>query len=242
MSSNLSELRKLTTLRLPWVLLSVAVLMSAVVGAVNVHELGDVTEVSYADVGLAATQPAWFLLVVAAVLAAAGEFQHRTVVTTLLSTPNRVSVLASKAAVATGFGAVLTTTAIATSVTSGAVTAAVDGLSIHAGGADEWWAVAGAVVVGGLWAVMASALGLLTRSTAVALTAVLLWKFVLEGLVPVVLRHPGFSDWTPSGAAAAVVGAHGAGPRPALGALVLIGYAFATCVAAGVTFVSRDPV
>ena len=242
MKSSLSELRKLTTLRLPWVLLSVAVLLSAVVGAVNVHELGDVARVSYADVGLAATQPAWFLLVVAAVLAAAGEFQHKTVVTTLLATPNRVSVLAWKAAVATGFGIVLTTIAIATSVASGAVMAAVDGLTVRGGDTEQWWAVAGAVVVGGLWAVMASALGLLTRSTAVALTAVLLWKFVLEGLVPVVLRHPGFSDWMPSGAAAAVVGAHGDGPSPALGALVLVGYALATCVAAGVSFVSRDPV
>lgn len=237
----LSEIRKLTTLRLPWALLSMAAVLSATIGAVNVHQLSPSRHLAYPAVGLAATQPAWFLLVVVAVLATAGEFQHRTVVTTLLATPNRVSVLVWKAAAATAFGVVLTTTAIASSLMSGLVTATVDGVSVRGGSTAEWLGVAGAVVVGGLWAVMASALGLLTRNTAVALTAVLLWKFVIEGVLPVVLRHPGISGWTPSGAAGAVVNAPGTSLSAPVGALVLVAYAVALCVAAAISFLSRDP-
>jgi ABC-2 type transport system permease protein len=175
------------------------------------------------------------------VLASAGEFQHRTVVTTLLAMPNRVGVLARKAVAATAFGVLLTTTAIASSILSGFVTATMDGASVRGGGIDEWLAVAGAVVVGGLWAVMASALGLLTRSTAVSLTAVLLWKFVIEGIIPIVLRHPGFGAWMPSGAAAAVVDAPGGSLSAPLAALVLAGYGLALCLAAAFSFLTKDP-
>jgi hypothetical protein len=241
MNVNVSELRKLTSLRLPWVVLSVAAVLSATIGAVNVHQLGRSGHIGYPAVGLAAAQPSWFMLVVVAVLASAGEFQHRTVVTTLLATPNRVGVLARKAVAATAFGVLLTTTAIASSILSGFVTATMDGASVRGGGIDEWLAVAGAVVVGGLWAVMASALGLLTRSTAVSLTAVLLWKFVIEGIIPIVLRHPGFGAWMPSGAAAAVVDAPGGSLSAPLAALVLAGYGLALCLAAAFSFLTKDP-
>jgi hypothetical protein len=101
--------------------------------------------------------------------------------------------------------------------------------------------VLGAVALGGLWAVLGTALGLLTRSTSLALTTVLLWKFVLEGVVPVVARQPELSEWMPSGAGAAVIGAEGATIPALLGAVVVLGYAAALATLAGATFIRRDP-
>jgi ABC-2 type transport system permease protein len=236
-----TEIRKLSTLRFPWVALAVATVLAAALGALDVHALADESRVSVPDVAVGVAEPAWFLVVVVAVLAAASEFQHGTVVTTLLSNPRRTGVLASKAAASAGFGVVLTAGATVAAVASGVVTAAVEDLPLALGSPAEWAGAFGAVLLGGLWAVVATALGLLTRSTALALTAVLLWKFVLEGIVPVVARAPGLSDWLPSGAASAVIGAEGSDLPALVGAVVALGYAAALAALAGVSFVRRDP-
>jgi hypothetical protein len=97
------------------------------------------------------------------------------------------------------------------------------------------------VVVGALFAVLAGGLGMLTRSTALALTALLLWRFVGEGVLPIVLRRPGISDWTPTGVAQTLVGSEAqVGTVLASGAL-LLGYTALVMGAAGVAFLRRDP-
>jgi len=53
--------------------------------------------------------------------------------------------------------------------------------------------------------VLSSALGLLTRSTAFAFTALLLWKFVPEDIGPVVTHRPELAHWMPSYVAIAFV-------------------------------------
>ena len=242
MTAIRSETRKLSTLRLPRTALAAATVLAGALGALNVHALADTTRVTVADVAVGVAEPAWFLVVVVAVLAAASEFQHGTVVTTLLATPRRPVVLAAKAGAAATFGVLLTSVAALTAVTAGVVTAAVEDLPLHLGSPAELAGAMGAVGLGGLWAVVATSLGVLTRSTALALTAVLLWKFVLEGIVPVVSRTPELSDWMPSGAGAAVIGAEGAGLHPVLGAVVVVGYAAVLAALAGASFLRRDSI
>jgi len=241
MNSTRSEIRKLTTLRLPRVTLAGAALLAGALGALNVHALAGTSRVTVADVAVGVAEPAWFLVIVVAVLAAASEFQHRTVVTTLLASPRRTAVLGAKATAAAAYGAVLTAVAAVTAVTAGAVTAGVEDLPLHLGAPADLAGVLGAVALGGLWAVAATALGLLTRSTAPAITAVLLWKFVLEGVVPVAARNPELSEWMPSGAGAAVLGAEGATMPALVGVVVVLGYAAALAALAGASFVHRDP-
>jgi ABC-2 type transport system permease protein len=236
-----SEIRKLTTLRLPWLALATVALLAAALGAINIHALAADTRVTLFGLAAAVAEPAWFLIVVVAVLAAAAEFQHATVVTTLLINPRRPAVLIAKAVASAGYGVVLTAVAGVTAVAAGAVTAAVEELPLHLGSPTELGGALGAVALGGIWAVAATSLGMLTRSTALALTAVLLWKFVLEGIVPVVLRNPEVSQWMPSGAGAAVIGAPGADMPALLGAVVVAGYAAALAALAGATFLRRDP-
>ena len=85
-----------------------------------------------------------------------------------------------------------------------------------------------------LHALLGVAVGTLLRNTAAAVGAVLVWAFVVEGIVPVVTRRPEIGDWLPSGAVApGARGAHRAGPaRPAAAAALLLGYTVAL-VAAG---------
>jgi ABC-2 type transport system permease protein len=236
-----SELRKLTTLRLPYVVLAAATVLSAVIGVATVTSLPDGAPATLATIGRAPTDAAWFLVTVVAVLAAAGEFQFRTVRTTVLTNPRRRSVLAAKTIVAASYGVVTTVTAVVVATTAGAVTAVVGDVAVSSGNLRDWGAVLGAVLVGGLWAVLASALGVLTRSSAFALTALLLWRFVGEGIAPVILRRPGMVDWLPNGAASHLVDPTRGATAVASGGLVALGYVVAACLAASWVFTHRDP-
>ena len=203
---------------------------------------GAKARIELSAVAIVSVEAAWSLVVVVAVLAAASEFEHRSILTTLLTTPRRDAVLVSKAAAAALFGALMTIASMTTALISGVLTATATDVALSAGPAVDWAAATGAVVLGGLWAVFASALGLLTRSTALAITALLLWKFVLEGVVPVVTRNPGLSDWTPGGAASAVLHPGGPGLSATPAVLIVLGYAVAMCALAAASFLARDPV
>jgi ABC-2 type transport system permease protein len=195
-----------------------------------------------ARVALAPAQPAWFVIIVVAVLASAGEFQHHTTRTTLLATPQRLRVMAAKSLTGAGIGAATVAGAAATAVLTSSVTQLVTGAPITIGPARDWAAAGGSMVVGAIWAVLATGLGVLTRSTAASITVVLLWRFVGEVLVPALTRNPGLTRWTPSGAADALVGLGGPNvlPIPAAGAL-LVALTLVICGTAGVLFVRSDP-
>ena len=91
--------------------------------------------------------------------------------------------------------------------------------------------VPGAVVtvplLAALYGVLGASLGLLLRNTTAALGLALMWAFVIEGILPVLIRAPGVVRWLPEASANAVL--HGASATattlPAGAALaVLAGY------------------
>jgi ABC-2 type transport system permease protein len=237
-----AEYLKIRTLRLPvLVLLAGTVFSGAIgVGGVLMQKAGATVDVTQA--ARAVTAPMWFLVAVIAILTSAGEFQHHTIRSTLLTTPRRADVLISKALVMAGYGAAMTGLGMAASIGAVLVTGHLDGVPLHAGGPAAWSGLAGAVLAGALVAMLASALGMLARGTALAISALLLWYFVGEAVLPVLLRQPGISNWTPTGVATtlvdpasqelATVVASGAG---------LLGYAAIFSAAATWMFLRRDP-
>jgi ABC-2 type transport system permease protein len=235
-----AELLKLRTLRLPWVVGLLAVAFAAVIGIGNVAALEEGHRLGVTELARAPGQLLWFLVIVVAVMASAGEFQHRTIRTTLLAEPRKAVVLAAKAGAAATYGLIVTALGLAVATASGLVTAQVTGTHVHADPLGRWPLVLGTVVVGAVWAVVATAIGVLTRSTAVTITVVLLWRFVGEGILPVVLRRPGLSSWTPSGAADSLTGMPGHGMSIAAGGGLLLVYTAAVTLVAAAVFVGRD--
>jgi ABC-2 type transport system permease protein len=236
-----AEALKLRTLRMAWIVAALAVAVSAAIGFAGVRISTDAGEpLRLAELAGAPAQALWFLAIVAAVLASAGEFQHRTIRTTLLASPRRGRVLVAKSAVAGGYGSLLLLLGTAGAVVAGVVTAAGYGASFTGGGAS-WGHVAGAVAVGAVFAVLATGLGVLTRSTAAAIAAVLLWRFVGEGILPALLRQDGLTRWTPNGAAGALVGLGTHPLAPWAAGLMLASYAATVCGVAAVLFLRRDP-
>jgi hypothetical protein len=95
--------------------------------------------------------------------------------------------------------------------------------------------------VGTAFAVLATGLGVLTRSAAIAIGAVLLWRFVGEGILPAVLHNDGLTRWTPNGTAGALIGLGDHPLAPWAAALLLSGYTVAISAVAAVLFLHRDP-
>jgi ABC-2 type transport system permease protein len=239
-----AELLKLRTLRSPRWIAAGTVVLAGGIGAVGTRlAAADGETVAITELARAPMQPAWFAVIVLAVLASAGEFQHRAIRTTLFAAPRRLRVLLAKTVSAGLVGMAVVAVAVVSAVASGLVTAAGSAAEVTAGSGADLGLVAAGICLGGVWAIFATALGLLTRSTALALVVVLLWRFVGEGVVPVLLRDPGAYAWTPSGAAGALVSR--SGPEfllPDVGAALLLAlYVLALCGAAGALFVRRDP-
>jgi ABC-2 type transport system permease protein len=98
-------------------------------------------------------------------------------------------------------------------------------------------------VLAALYGVLGAGLGLLLRNTAAALGLALVWAFVVEGIVPVLIQAPGMVRWLPEAAANAVL--HGASATattlPAGAALaVLAGYAVALATGGAMVTTRRE--
>jgi hypothetical protein len=94
------------------------------------------------------------------------------------------------------------------------------------------------------YGVLGVALGLLLRNQTTALVTALVWQFVVEGVLPVVLRAPSLPTYLPGGAVSALVRlghhtAHGALPAWQGGAL-FTAYAVGLVLVAMVVAVPRD--
>src|SRR6266480_747613 len=146
---------------------------------------------------------AWIVL-------SAGEFRHRTSVTTFLGQPRRLRVVSAKLAAAA-------LTGVAAGLLAEALSAATSAAVLSAHHVPLHWAqpgVPGAVItvplLAALYGMLGAGLGLLLRNTAAALGLALIWAFVIEGIIPALTHEPGITRWLPEAAANAML--HGASP------------------------------
>jgi len=92
-----AERLKLRSVPLPRLMLILAALGAGFIAFVVVHTAKtEHTTVSPPNLVTAIAAPLWFLVVVVAVVASAGEFQHRTIQPTLLQIPHRGRLLLAK--------------------------------------------------------------------------------------------------------------------------------------------------
>jgi ABC-2 type transport system permease protein len=164
---------------------------------------------------------AWIVL-------SAGEFRHRTSVTTFLGQPRRLRVVSAKLAAAALTGVAAGLLAEALSAATSAAVLSAHHVPLHWAQPGMLGAVVAVPLLAALFGVLGASLGLLLRNTAAALGLALMWAFVVEGILPVLIRAPGMVRWLPEAAANAVL--HGASATattlPAGAALaVLTGYA-----------------
>lgn len=187
------------------------------------------------------------VLLVLAVLATASEFNWGTMRLTFQAVPSRVPALVAKVVIV---GAVGTALGLVVGFGSWGLASLVQpdaDLALHS--AAAWRSVLGQSLVFLCTAVAGVGVALLLRSVAFALTVVLVWTQVLEGVlvfIPGIGKH--LYQWMPFHAADQFVGAGGFGastlglPPAPLGPWGYLGYFAAICVAlfvAGVLVTAR---
>jgi ABC-2 type transport system permease protein len=242
-----AELLKVRTTRALWIAAAV-VLAYAVLGPVLVAAAPSGASVPALEPALLAeslrtpARLAGGALLLLGLLSATAEFAHGTVHTTRLAEPHSTRVLAAKVVALSVVGLVF-------GVMVGVVSmAATGGLLAAKGVAIEPLAhgvprLAGLLLVlTVLHAALGVAIGSLLRSTAAAVGTVLMWAFVVEGVLPVVARRPEITTWLPSGAVSQVLAEHappgGLGPWGA--AALLLGYAVVLVAASVATDRARE--
>jgi ABC-2 type transport system permease protein len=178
-----------------------------------------------------------------AIILTAGEFRHRTSVTTFLAEPRRLRAVRAKLAAAALTGVVVGLLAEVLSAVTAAVVLSTHGTPLHWTSAAVRWSLVAVPLLAAGYGVLGASLGLLVRNTAVAVGAALLWALVIEGILPSVTRTPGLIRWLPGNAANAVLNdatASAATLAAGAAAVLLIAYTTALAAAAATATVTRE--
>ena len=178
-----------------------------------------------------------------AIVLSAGEFRHRTSVTTFLGEPRRLQVVTAKVVAVAVAGVVVGLAAEALSIVTSAVVFSAEDVPLHWADPGVPAAIVTVPALAALYGVLGVGLGLLLRNTAAALGLALMWAFVIEGVLPAVTGEPGLTRWLPSGVGDAVLnGASSTASTLSAGAAlaVLIGYATVLAAAGAAVTVRRE--
>ncbi|MGP7999927.1 MAG: hypothetical protein ACLPKI_21825 [Streptosporangiaceae bacterium] len=239
-----AEVRKLTTVRAPWLLLAGGplIVLAGVTGLVqsgaNVHDPAT-QDTALAHVGLAAVFTLLF-----GILAVAGEYRHGTITDTFLSFPGRRTVIAAKLAVYGLTGALAGVVSSLVAVAATAAWWAAKGGSFQWSSTGTWRTLGGGVAVSIAFALIGVGVGALIRSLVAAVAATLAWVALVEGIAGQLLGS-GLARWLPFYASESLDQATLTAPAARLlpqwgGGALLLGYATVFAVAAVLTTLNRD--
>ena len=234
-----NEVRKLRTIRGPWLLLAAGPLLVSIGVAGEFAGGADVTQPGLAHLSVGHTGLVSLVALVFGITAVAGEYRNKTITDTYLSTPRRGRVLAAKFAVyitaGAAFGVVLAITAVIATVV--ALTA--NGGSLDLSNSDLWRTVAGRVAINAAFAAIGVSLGALIRNLAAALTVAFAWIALVEGLIGELIS--GLEPWFPFAGGQALARLPGAPDiSQSAGGLLLASYTVALAAIALATSIRRD--
>jgi ABC-2 type transport system permease protein len=237
-----TEILKLRTVRSPWLVLAagpvlvIAGISGLVVSGSNLHDQA-IQSRALSHVGLTSIFTLAF-----GILAVAGEYRHKTITDTYLSTPARGRVIGAKLivyAVAAALAGVCSTV-VALGVT--AAWWADKGVSFAWESSQLWTTIGGGIAWNAAFAAIGVGLGALIRSLVGAIAVALAWIALIEGIVGQLIGN--LARWLPFTAGQAL----GAGARAMIadhlprlaGGAVLLAYAALFAVLAVTTSIRRD--
>ena len=197
----------------------------------------------YEQLALAVSANATILFIVLGIIGTTQEYRHRTATPTFLASPHRGRVIIAK----------LVAYALA-AIPMAVVVIAVDVLvvSVYAGAKGAAPSLSGdnLRVLGGAWAalviytVIGVGVGALLRNQVGAIVGVLVYLFVVEGIISSIPATQGAYKWLPGGALEAMTATFNGTDllSPWQGGLVLLGYGILAAVLGTLLAVRRDVV
>ena len=234
-----NEIRKLRTIRGPWLLLAAGPVL-VVVGVVG--EVAGAADSTQPQTAIHAVAHAGVVSLVALILgitAVAGEYRHKTITETYLATPRRGRVIAAKFAVYTAVGAVFGLMLAVTAVIATAVAITANGGSLDLSNSDLRRTLAGGVACNAAFAAIGVSLGALIPNLAAAIATALAWIALVEGLIGELISD--LEAWMPFAGGQALGRLPGAPDISQwAGGLLLAGYTVVFAVLAVTTSIRRD--
>ena len=234
-----NELRKLRTIRGPWLLLAAGPVLLIVGVAGEVAAAADVNQPELAALSASHTGLVSLVALVFGITAVAGEYRHMTITDTYLATPRRGRVVAAKFAVYTAVGVIFGVVLAVTAVVATAVAIIANGGAFDLASSDLWRTLAGGVAVNAAFAALGVSLGSVIRNLAAALASALAWIALVEGLIGELISD--LEAWLPFAGGQALGRMHGAPDISQwAGGLLLAGYTVVFAAIALTTSVRRD--
>lgn len=238
-----TEVLKLRTVRSPWLLLvaSPLLVIAGISGAVNSSK--DPLDASLQSQALAHVGLTSIFTLVFGILVIAGEYRHKTITDTYLSTPARGRIIAAKLFVSAVLG--LASGVVSTLVGLGVAAAwwQGKGATFAWSSSAMWTTIGGGVLWNAAFAAVGVGIGALVRSLVGAIALALAWIALVEGIVGQLVGN--LARWLPFNAGQAL----GAATKPMIsddllprwgGGVVLAVYTLLFAVLAVVTSVRRD--
>ena len=261
-----SELRKIRSTRLWWILLLIAAATVAVFAGSFAFALAfgseglqatdggpqqlDATTVAITVYTMGVSLGYVFPMVLGA-LTVTGEFRHRTIDTTLLAEPRRGRVILAKFIAVLPYAVLYGIVSIAVGVGVGVAALGIAGEPTALDDPEVWRALAMGVVSLTTWALVGVGFGSLITNQIVVIVALLAWTQLVEPIVRLALGFleplRGVGAYLPGAAGEAMVGASfysasGAGDllAPWAGFAVLLGYAAIAAIGGWLVTFRRD--
>jgi ABC-2 type transport system permease protein len=250
-----SEWIKATSTKMWWILFIFGALLTVLSTGgqlllVGVTEVAgeEIQEMGFTDEGmmrglLATMGSAQLIALILGILGFTGEYRHMTITDTFLTEPRRSVLIAAKALVYAALGVLLALVTCAVAlllilVSLGTLPAPPTvSMVVEVG--------AGVLLSYALYAILGVAIGALVTNQIAALVLALLWVLLIEPILTLIWPHIG--QWLPGGAASGILNAQVqtidgfTDLLPVwLATLVLLGYAVAFSLAAGLTTLRRD--
>jgi ABC-2 type transport system permease protein len=180
----------------------VAVAIPLLITLLSVAFMGEtsIDDSTLSDFVLGTGSIAVLLIGVIGVLCITQEYSQGTIRLTLAATPGRTKVYAGKALLMVIFGAALTGFIILASTTVGSIILESRDVSGPHTGPDSGSAFVAMILMGSLVALLGMAIGTLTRNPPSAISTLVLWPLLVEGIVGALLSlafEDNVSRWMP---------------------------------------------
>ena len=240
-----TEVLKLRTVRSPWLLLgAVPLLVIAGISGLVISNPGKLADPGTQANALAHVGIAALFTLAFGILAVAGEYRHKTITDSYLTTPGRGQVVGAKLIAYPVFGALAGLVASGVGLGVAAAWWSAKGVPFAWGNSMMWTAIGGGIAGCAAFAAIGVGLGALVRNLVGAIAIALAWIAVVEGIVGQLVGN--LARWLPFSASQALSGGDGQDmlathllPRAGGGA-VLVAYAVLFAAAALATSVRRD--